>query len=55
MIKDGRVFVAKCFAGNGFFQFGDGPDVAGAKLPDFGQLLALNDQGVLEAFRVLRL
>jgi len=50
-IIDGRSFVAESFAGGGFLQLGDGADVSRVKLANFGELLALNDLDVLEAFR----
>ena len=43
-------FVSQCFAGGRFLQFGDGADITGAKVADFGELLALNDLDMLELF-----
>src|SRR5207245_2578400 len=50
-IKNGRRFVAKSFAGSGFLQFGDSSDVSCVEVAYFGELLALNYLGMLEAFR----
>ncbi len=50
LVKNGSGFVAQGFAGGGFFQLGDGADVAGMQFRHFGELLALHDLGVLEAF-----
>src|SRR5258708_23063763 len=48
---DGRRCVCESFAGGGFLQLGDGADVSRVKLANFGELLALNDLDMLEAFR----
>src|SRR5216683_2569243 len=50
-IINGRSFVANSFASRGFLEFGDGADVSGVKLADFGELLALNGLDMLEALR----
>ena len=44
-----RGFVAERFAGGGFFQLGDGSEVARVQLADFGELLALHHLDVLQA------
>ena len=49
LVKDGSGFIAQRFASGGFFQLGDGADVAGMQLGHFGELLALHDLNVLEA------
>src|SRR6266446_4686246 len=50
-IINGRSFVANSFASRGFLEFGDGADVSGVKLADFGELLALNGLDMLKALR----
>src|SRR5882762_106465 len=46
-----RTFIAESFARRGFLQFGNRADVSRMKLADFGELLALNNLDMLEAFR----
>ena len=50
-----RSFVPQCFAGGRFLQLGDGANIARMQFRNFGELLSLDDQRVLEAFRVERL
>src|SRR5207237_9784169 len=46
-----RSFIAECFAGSRFLQFGDSADISCVKLAHFRELLALNNLDMLEAFR----
>src|SRR5208337_435251 len=51
LVVNGSVFVAEGIAGDGFFQFGDGADIAGVELLIFGELFPLHDHGVLKTLR----
>src|SRR5262249_34613043 len=47
-VEDGGSFIAEGIAGDRFLQFGDGPDIAGMQLLNFGELFALHQHGVLK-------
>ena len=52
LVENRHGFIAQGFAGCGFLQLGDGADVAGMQFRNFGELLALNQLGVLKTFGV---
>ena len=50
LVVNGSILIAERIAGDGFFQLGDGADVAGMEFRNFGKLFPLNIHGVLKAF-----
>src|SRR5208282_2271198 len=51
LVENGSVFVAKSIAADGLLQLGDGADITGVKLLNFGELFPLHDHGVLKTLR----